>query len=347
MKTGLVFEIIDNKAIVMLTGGSLVSLPAKAGWRKGDVVTVRKSSVSARPLWTAAACFLFVILLSAGGQRLYFTERSLISLDINPSMEMGLNRFDRVIRVSAYNDDSRYIVDTVGALHKTYESALEDLLVSEPLSAYLTEDENWIKVAVHSEISDKETMLSETITGGVASLPIAGGNVQVDCEIVSGELVREAHEQGLTPGKYTEILKLVELAPETDIEEYRDKGITEIRNEIEGIIREAAEAEAAAVEAAAAEEVPPPIEEPPVPEEPPVTEEPPKPEEPPVVETAPPTPAIEEPPVVEEAPVTEIPDEELDGKEDEDNGHNERDRRSNLERWLDLLRRARARRRDN
>ncbi|MCL2166985.1 MAG: hypothetical protein FWH49_06845, partial [Clostridiales bacterium] len=254
MKTGLVFEIIDNRAIVLLTGGSLVSLRAKASWRKGDVVTIRKSSVSSRPLWTAAACFLFVILLSAGGQRLYFTERSMISLDINPSMEMGLNRFDRVIRVSAYSDDSRQIVDTAGALYKPYESALEDLLISEPLSAYLTEDENWIKVAVHSDIPDKDAMLSEAITGGVASLPVASGNMQVDCEIVSGELVREAHEQGLTPGKYTEILKLVELAPETDIEDYRDKGITEIRKEIEEIIREAAEAEAAG-----AEEVPPPI----------------------------------------------------------------------------------------
>ena len=42
-----------------------------------------------------------------GGTWLYFTPTMEISVDINPSIELGVNRFDRVISVDGYNEDGQ------------------------------------------------------------------------------------------------------------------------------------------------------------------------------------------------------------------------------------------------
>lgn len=48
-----------------------------------------------RPLLSLAACLILVVCL--GLWRAWFTPVSVISIDINPSLELELNRFDRVI----------------------------------------------------------------------------------------------------------------------------------------------------------------------------------------------------------------------------------------------------------
>ena len=47
------------------------------------------------------ACFIF-LLFSFSGYGLYFTKTSIISIDINPSIELNINRFDRVISINKY-----------------------------------------------------------------------------------------------------------------------------------------------------------------------------------------------------------------------------------------------------
>lgn len=49
----------------------------------------------------AMACLLFV----GSSAMLYFTPTAVVSVDINPSLEMEINRFDRVMDVNGYNED--------------------------------------------------------------------------------------------------------------------------------------------------------------------------------------------------------------------------------------------------
>ena len=238
MKTGIVIKRDGNKAIVMLSGGAFTSVNTKAGWSKGDVVAVENERFSAKLLYTAAACFLFLFLSGFSGFRLYYTETSLISMDINPSIEMGVNRFDRVIRVSAYNDDSIAVLDSVNLLHKSYTDAVERFLTSEALTPYLFEEKVYVKLAVHTDIPKKSDAMSNALNSGIESLTVQQAVLIPDCEIVSYEIVNQAHEHGLTSGKYTEILEIKELAPETDIDEYRNMSIREIREVREHIHEE-------------------------------------------------------------------------------------------------------------
>ena len=234
MRTGIIFEIKNNKAVIMQTGGSFVSVDAEAGWGKGDVVSFKTghfSMKSLKPLYTAAACFVLALLVGVGGHNLYFTETSIISIDINPSFEMGINKFDRVIRVSGYNGDGLEVLNSVNLRHKVYTEAINDLLTNESLAAYLEteEEEVWVKVAVHSGTAEKSDTISETIIKEVESLPVQQQALKVECEIVTQELIYEARAHDMTPGKYAEIIELQELVPEIAIDDYRDKSIRELK----------------------------------------------------------------------------------------------------------------------
>lgn len=51
----------------------------------------------------------FVLLLGVGGYASYATTVATISMDINPSLELSVNRYGRVIGVQGYNEDGRAV----------------------------------------------------------------------------------------------------------------------------------------------------------------------------------------------------------------------------------------------
>ena len=81
-----------------------------------------------RRLVPVMACCLLVLLFSIGTGWLYFTPVSAITIDINPSLELSINRFDRVLSVKGYNEDGRYIANAVNVTFLKYEDALRKIL---------------------------------------------------------------------------------------------------------------------------------------------------------------------------------------------------------------------------
>ncbi len=78
----------------------------------------------------AFAC-LASILMIFGGWRFYMTPVSAISVDVNPSLELGVNRLDRVVAVDGYNDDGTDLAAFVDLRNLNYSDALEVLLNSQ------------------------------------------------------------------------------------------------------------------------------------------------------------------------------------------------------------------------
>lgn len=77
-------------------------------------------------LAVAAAAFIFFI--GAGSFQMYFSESSYIDMDVNPSIELSVNRFDRVIRMSAYNKDGKEVLSELNLKHKSYKDAVALIL---------------------------------------------------------------------------------------------------------------------------------------------------------------------------------------------------------------------------
>jgi len=72
-----------------------------------------------RPFWQtkalgfALAACVALAALGFGGWNVYFTETAYINRELNPSIEIGVNRFDRVISENALNNDGQEVLDSV------------------------------------------------------------------------------------------------------------------------------------------------------------------------------------------------------------------------------------------
>ena len=170
----------------------------------------RTRSFSYRPLLSAAACLLLLVCL--GLWRVYFTPVSVISIDINPSLELELNRFDRVLSVEGYNEDGQALADSLDLRFLNYQEALEQVLSSDTVVSCLAQNE-YLSIAV----VDDNTQRQETLLAGVQA-----------CTADSTDL-EAAHHLGLSYGKYQAYLELRALDPDITPQEVQNMTMREIR----------------------------------------------------------------------------------------------------------------------
>lgn len=230
---GIIIEITGKEAVLMKNGGDFVSLPAKEGWKKGDIVPVKTKQRSRRFLTAAAAiaaCLCFVV--TGGGYHYYYAQAALISVDVNPSIELTVNRLDRVTSSSALNEDGEALLSGVRLTGMECGEAVKELLQSESGEPYLSGNKN-VVVTVYSANEARQSRLleeiRETADTTVTTLRPDGNT---EYRAVTSEEVEAAHSCGVTAGKYIYLQKLEEAAPETDITQYSHCSIDEIKEHI-------------------------------------------------------------------------------------------------------------------
>lgn len=171
-----------------------------------------------RRLVSAAACLLFLLL---GGRWLYFTPTATISIDINPSIELGINRFNRVISVNSYNDDGQDLADSLKIRFADYTSAVQQIMDNKDISALLSGD-GVMTIVITGPNGNQTTK----ILSGVESCTKNQGNTH--CYCAHAEDVEEAHAMGLSYGKYMAFLELRALDPDITPEDIQDMTMREI-----------------------------------------------------------------------------------------------------------------------
>ena len=184
-----------------------------------------------RPLWRRiaplAACLAIVAIACIGGWRLYFTPAVGISIDVNPSVELGVNCFDRVISVDAYNDDGQQLVDSLDAdvVNMGYEEAVDCILASPTIQSLLAEGEQ-LSVAVAGD----DDARCESVAASVESCAAEHGAAGTRCHRVDADDVESAHHEGLSFGKYQAYLEAHECDPSLTTEDAHHMTMRELHD---------------------------------------------------------------------------------------------------------------------
>ena len=179
--------------------------------------------ISYKIFFPVAACMLLLFL---GGHWLYFTPTVEISMDINPSIELAVNRFDQVISVEGWNNDGKELASSLDVWNLEYSEAVNQILENEEVAALLSSDE----IMTVTVVGENETQAAQ-ILFGVQSCTTKEKNAY--CYSASLEEVERAHELGLSYGKYRAFLELQELDPSITAEEVRNMSMREIRDLIQ------------------------------------------------------------------------------------------------------------------
>lgn len=165
-------------------------------------------------------CFLFTLI---GGYWIYFTPTAQISIDINPSIEMNINRFDQVISVNDFNEDGRELSETLNVKYKSYTDAIEQILSQDTVVTLLSGNEIMTITVIGSDGSQSAKMLSEINE-------YTAGQSNTYCYFASPEDVAPAHEMGLSCGKYRAFLELQFYDPTITPEIVQGMTMREIRD---------------------------------------------------------------------------------------------------------------------
>ena len=187
----------------------------------------RPAAAARRGLAAAAAC-LVLALAGWGGYWLYFTPTAAISIDVNPSLELGINRFDRVVSVEGYNADGQALAAQLSVTHLNYEQAVEQILDTQEIAALLAQDEVLTITVTGSNEGQCGRILS-CVEAETAQSP------NIHCQSARQEEVEAAHDLGLSYGKYRAYLEVLALDPTVTPEEIQGMTMREIREMIQAL----------------------------------------------------------------------------------------------------------------
>jgi hypothetical protein len=178
--------------------------------------------VRARHRRLAASLVSLVLLLTGLGA--WFTPATSIGVDINPSLELQVNIFDRVIALEGRNSDGEAVAGELDLTGKPYDEAMQRLLLSHGLAPYL-EQGSTITITLAGSGDHAVQMLSKVVCRAYA---VAQEENVVYCQ-VSWDTVKAAKTAGLCIPRYLAWQELRKTDPQITVEDIKEMPIEEIR----------------------------------------------------------------------------------------------------------------------
>ncbi len=162
-------------------------------------------------------------LMIGGGYSVYAIPASYISIDINPSVELSLNRFDRVLSVAVYTGEITLPVGNLHLENKPYLDAIELLTESEIFQSYLAQGAELTITVASARGQHLVTGIKEEMT----AVPYP-----IHCQVADPKAVREARAHSLSLGRYLVYQQLLQNGDGITPEECRRMSMDELSDRL-------------------------------------------------------------------------------------------------------------------
>jgi hypothetical protein len=169
----------------------------------GQEIILKSQSKRNTVLIRRSACAAAAVIIMSTTAWAYGTPYSYVSLDINPSIEYSVNRFDRVLSCSAVNGDGADIVEELRVNHKKIQDAVSETIRKIATEGYFEGEgtENIIIAASSKSDRKSEYLVGQLKETAEKEVDENGLDVELESVGVGQEYVQEAQELGITPGK--------------------------------------------------------------------------------------------------------------------------------------------------
>lgn len=115
--------------------------------------------------WVAAAAAAVALVATGGvGYTQFWAEDTLIEIDVNPSIELAVNKQDRVLRVDALNEDAQAILEGMELKNMNVDTAVNAIVGSMVRKGYLADAASTVLVSVDNKDAAKAAALRNDIT---------------------------------------------------------------------------------------------------------------------------------------------------------------------------------------
>lgn len=197
---------------------------------KNESVPVKRNLFLGKRVIAAACAALLLCGGSIGAYAYYKTPVSYLSLDINPSVELGINSFGKVVSATAYNADGSTILKGQSLMNSSVQDAVKALVQSANRNGFIAKDGSTV-ISATSETDNSTTaseLQNEAENGADDAISSDGDKATVQTDNVALTRRDEARKLGITPGKLNLIQKLQKLDPSITVDQYKDAKVTDI-----------------------------------------------------------------------------------------------------------------------
>lgn len=214
--TGSILELENDKAVVMTNACDFVKVKRKPGMFVGQQINfenkdlyVKKSSYM--KYYALVASFVLLIFSYGLFSRFYLTSTvyAYFDVDINPSIELSVDKSMKVIEAKPLNDDANVLLKDLKLKKLPIKEAIEEIVKDSKKQGYI-KDELQNAILVSASIDEKEVKsdvavkaLDDTLTDiKQMSIEVANGKISPEVLKVSPENRNEAVEKNISMGRF-------------------------------------------------------------------------------------------------------------------------------------------------
>ena len=207
--------------------------------RKGPVIPMTTKKTANRKWTTLVAACLAVMLLGGGG---LFYQRanavaSVVSLDVNPSIELKVNRSEKVLACAPLNEDAKAILadmsngaDLKGAKLDVAVNAIVGSLVR---NGYLDSISSAIMISVEDKDTARAEKLQRELTSAVDGvLQTSEAKAAVLTQTLTQDAAREqqARENNISTGKAALVNRVLTINPSLKFDALAKLSVEELKD---------------------------------------------------------------------------------------------------------------------
>ena len=206
--------------------------------RKGTVVFMNQKKKNRRLSGLIAACLMVAIL---GGSGVYYQRvcavASVVSLDVNPSVELTVNRGEKVLSCTPLNEEAKEILADMGAgadlKGAKLDVAVNAIVGSLVRNGYLSS----ISSAIMISVEDKDTVRAEKLQRELTNtlddvLQTSASKAAVLTQTLTqdAELMQQARENSISTGKAALVNRVLALNSALKFDELAKLSVEELKD---------------------------------------------------------------------------------------------------------------------
>lgn len=207
--------------------------------RKGTVIPMTTKKTANRKWTTLVAACLAVMLLCGGG--VFYQQAhavaSVVSLDVNPSIELKVSRSEKVLACAPLNDDAKTILadmgdgaDLKGAKLDVAVNAIVGSLVR---NGYLSSISSAIMISVEDKDTARAEKLQRELTDAVDGvLQTSEAKASVLTQTLTQDTARDqqAQENNISTGKAALVNRVLAINPELQFDALAKLSVEELKD---------------------------------------------------------------------------------------------------------------------
>ncbi len=215
-RTGMILEFKGNKAIVMTSTCDFITITRMPEMFLGQQVDLSNSVIprKSNPLKYIAIAGMFVLLFCSvliyqlGKPSAVFAY---VDVDINPSLELSIDKRAKVIEVKALNSDATALVENLRLVNMPLTSAVKNILEESQNKGFIRPDTKnavLISASIKQGKLDSSTVSGEKVLDGIVSelqkTDFRAGSVSIKPEVIKVDPAKrsEAVKNNISMGRY-------------------------------------------------------------------------------------------------------------------------------------------------